>query len=102
MSEEDLPFLHSVIAEFARSEWTDHQLDIAAMLARAMAVLERVQYELRGEGSVMTSEHAKPMVHPRQTVGDMTTETLLSTPPRSSLTAPPQHREAQQPGHHCA
>src|SRR3546814_11634599 len=26
MSEEDWPFWHSVIAEFARREWTDHQL----------------------------------------------------------------------------
>src|SRR3546814_1137792 len=50
MSEEDWPFWHSVIAEFARSEWTDHQLEMAAMLARAMADLEREQYELRAEG----------------------------------------------------
>src|SRR3546814_12195327 len=49
MSEEDWPFWHSVIAEFARSEWTDHQLEMAAMLARAMADLEREQYELRAE-----------------------------------------------------
>src|SRR3546814_2046986 len=51
MSEEDWPFWHSVIAEFARSEWTDHQLEMAAMLARAMADLEREQYELRAERS---------------------------------------------------
>src|SRR3546814_703629 len=50
MSEEDWPFWHSVIAEFARSEWTDHQLEMAAMLARAMADQEREQYELRAEG----------------------------------------------------
>src|SRR3546814_1875138 len=50
MSEEDWQFWHSVIAEFARSEWTDHQLEMAAMLARAMADLEREQYELRAEG----------------------------------------------------
>src|SRR3546814_15101449 len=49
MSEEDWPFWHSVIAEFARSEWTDHQLEMAAMLARAMADLEREQYELRAD-----------------------------------------------------
>src|SRR3546814_1229461 len=61
MSEEDWPFWHSVIAEFARSEWTDHQLEMAAMLARAMADLEREQYELRAEGSVMTSERGTPV-----------------------------------------
>src|SRR3546814_9700744 len=62
MSEEDWPFWHSVIAEFARSEWTDHQLEMAAMLARAMADLEREQYDLRAEGSVMTSERGTPVV----------------------------------------
>src|SRR3546814_3457253 len=63
MSEEDWPFWHSVIAEFARSEWTDHQLEMAAMLARAMADLEREQYELRAEGSVMTrsEEHTSEL-----------------------------------------
>ena len=29
-----MPFFASVIDEFARSEWTAHQLEIAAMLAR--------------------------------------------------------------------
>src|SRR3546814_13656912 len=53
MSEEDWPFWHAVIAEFARSEWTDHQLEMAAMLARAMADLKREQYELLGAGSVI-------------------------------------------------
>ena len=33
----DLPFFASVITEFARSEWTAHQLELAAMLARTMA-----------------------------------------------------------------
>src|SRR3546814_1348567 len=74
MSEEDWPFWHSVIAEFARSEWTDHQLEMAAMLARAMADLEREQYELRAEGSVMTSERGTPVVNPRKTVVQMRSE----------------------------
>src|SRR3546814_999740 len=69
MREEDLPFWHSVIAAFARSEWTDHHLEMAAMLARAMADLEREQYELRAEGSVMTSERGTPVVNPRKKIG---------------------------------
>jgi hypothetical protein len=36
-----------VIAEFAKSEWTAHQLEIAAMLARTMADLNREQMALR-------------------------------------------------------
>src|SRR3546814_11754130 len=64
MSEEDWPFWHSVIAELARSEWTDHQLEMAAMLARAMADLEREQYELRAEGSVLNSDSGEQVVNP--------------------------------------
>src|SRR3546814_14805239 len=47
MSEEDWPFWHSLIAEFARSEWTAHQLEMEEMLARARADMEREQYEMR-------------------------------------------------------
>jgi hypothetical protein len=42
----DLPFFASVIAEFARSEWTAHQLELAATLARTMADLNREQMGL--------------------------------------------------------
>src|SRR3546814_13580601 len=76
-------FWHSVIAEFARSEWTDHQLEMAAMLARAMADLEREQYELRAEGSVMTSESGTPVDNPRKTVVQMTAGTIQRSEERS-------------------
>src|SRR3546814_11300816 len=98
MSEEDWPFWHSVIAEFARSEWTDHQLEMAAMLARAMADLEREQYELRAEGSVMTSERGTPVVNPRKTVVQMHEGTLLSMPRSLSLHARAQQGDARDAG----
>src|SRR3546814_7814482 len=78
MREEDWPFWPSVLAEFARSEWTDHPLEMAAMLARALAALERESYELRAEGSVMTSERGPPVVNPRKTVVQMHAGTILS------------------------
>ena len=74
----DLPFFVSVIAEFARSEWTAHQLELAAMLARTMADLEREQRELRVEGSVMASERGTPVVNPRKTVVQMHAGSILS------------------------
>jgi hypothetical protein len=52
----DWPFWESVVAEFARADWTEHQLELAAMLARTMADLEREQRELRREGGVCTKE----------------------------------------------
>jgi hypothetical protein len=74
----DLPFFASVIAEFARSEWTAHQLELAAMLARTMADLNREQIALRKEGSVMETERGTPVVNPRKSVVQMHAATILS------------------------
>jgi hypothetical protein len=78
LDKEDLPFFASVIAEFARSEWTAHQLELAAMLARTMADLDREQRSLRAEGSVAYSEKGTPVVNPRKTVVQMHAGTILS------------------------
>lgn len=91
--EEDWPFWHSVIAEFARSEWTEHQLELAAMLARAMADLEREQYELRREGSVLVNERGTPVVNPRKSVVQMTAAAILSMRRSLSLHARAQGGE---------
>jgi hypothetical protein len=72
----DLPFFANVIAEFARSEWTAHQLEIAAMLARAMADLNREQAALREEGAVMWTPKGTPVVNPRKTVVQMHASTI--------------------------
>lgn len=78
LQEDDWPFWHSVIAEFARSEWTQHQLELAALLARCMADMEREQYELRDEGSVVRTEKGTPVVNPRKSVVQMHAGTILS------------------------
>ncbi len=75
---EDMGFFASVIAEFARSEWTAHQLELAAMLARTMADMEREQRFLREEGSVMQSERGTPVVNPRKSVVQMNAGTIFS------------------------
>jgi hypothetical protein len=74
----DLPFFASVIAEFARSEWTAHQLELAAMLARTMSDLNREQQLLRAEGSVMTTKRGTPVVNPRKAVVQMHAASILS------------------------
>lgn len=74
----DRPFWNSVIAEFARSEWSDHQLEIAAMLAKTMADLAREQDELRKEGSIAYSEKGTPVANPRKTLIQMHAGTILS------------------------
>lgn len=94
----DLPFFASVIAEFARSEWTAHQLEIAAMLARTMADMEREQRALREEGSVMKTEKGTPVVNPRKAVVQMHAGTILSMRRSLSLHARAQGGEARQVG----
>ena len=78
LDSDDLPFFVNVIDEFARSEWTAHQLELAALLARTMADMTREQVELREEGSVMVTEKGTPVVNPRKTVIQMHASTILS------------------------
>lgn len=75
---DDVPFFRNVIAEFAKSEWTPHQIDTAALLARLMSGMEREQRLLREEGSVMFTEKGTPVVNPRKTVVQMYAGTILS------------------------
>lgn len=47
---DDMPFFSSVIAEFARSDWTAHQLELAAILAKKMRMLRDNLNRLDDEG----------------------------------------------------
>lgn len=78
LDEGDLPFFHNVIAEYARSEWSAHQLEIAAMLARTMADLTREQALLREEGAVAKSEKGTPVANPRKAIVQMHASSILS------------------------
>ena len=61
----DIPFWESVIGEFARTEWTAHQLELAAMRARTMADCERNQMLIRSEGEVVVTERGQQIPNPR-------------------------------------
>jgi hypothetical protein len=98
LDDEDLPFFSSVIAEFARSEWTAHQLELAAMLARTMADLAREQRDLRKEGSVMKTDKGTPVVNPRKAVVQMHAGTILSMRRSLALHARAQGGEARDIG----
>jgi hypothetical protein len=95
LDESDLPFFASVIAEFARSEWTAHQLELAAMLARTMSDLNREQMALRGEGAVCMSERGTPVVNPRKAVVQMHAASIPSFRRSLSLHARAQGGEAR-------
>jgi len=91
----DLPFFRNVIAEFARSEWSAHQLEIAAMLARTMADLTREQKMLRDEGGVAYSEKGTPVANPRKAIVQMHASSILSFRRSLSLHARAQMGEAR-------
>jgi len=98
LDKSDMPFFASVIAEFARSEWTAHQLELAAMLARTMADLEREQRLLREEGATALSERGTPVVNPRKTVVQMHASTILSFRRSLALHARAQGGDARDIG----
>lgn len=93
-----MPFFVSVIGEFARSEWTAHQLELAAMLARTMTDLEREQRVLRTEGSVAFSERGTPVVNPRKTVVQMLASSILSFRRSLALHARARNGESEDSG----
>ena len=74
----DKRFFNNVIEEFARSEWTQHQLEIAAVLARCMNDLNREQQELRHEGFIAARANGTSVENPRQRIVKALTSDLLS------------------------
>lgn len=64
LSDEDMHFWLSVLAEFPKSDWTSHRLELAAMMARTMANLEQAQRQCRLEGFTVASNKGMPMPHP--------------------------------------
>jgi hypothetical protein len=77
ITERDKPFWDNVVSEFPTFEWTAHQLEIAALLARMMADLEENQNLLRLEGSVIETRNTV-RVNPRVTAIGVLTSRILS------------------------
>lgn len=78
LDEADYPHWRNVVAEFARAEWTDHQLELAAMLARTMADLAREQVSLRIEGYISVRENGTSVENPRARAVKSLTGDILS------------------------
>lgn len=91
----DWPFFESVIEEFARSEWTEHQVELAAMLARTMANLESEQRALRTEGFTTKSDRGTPVANPRAAIVKGLAGDILSMRRSLSLHARAQKGEAR-------
>lgn len=98
LDESDQPFFDAVIAEFTREEWTEHSLQLAAMLARMMNDLHEEQKALRTEGSIAHSEKGTPVINPRKTAVQMYASTILSMRRSLSLHASAQSGDARDIG----
>ena len=77
LSETDIPFYHNVIGEFARSQWTENALEIAAMMARTLHDLDAEQQELREEGNIAVRENGTTAENPRTRIVKKLTFDLL-------------------------
>jgi hypothetical protein len=77
LGEGDAPFWRSVIAEFPKADWTDHQLEVAAQLAKAMADLESEREALRREGYCI-EVNDKMVANPRHGVARDLTNSVMS------------------------
>lgn len=95
LEECDIPFFRNIIAEYARSEWSAHQLELAAMLARTMADLVREQEALRDEGGTAYSLKGTPVANPRKSIVQMHASSILSFRRSLSLHARAQGGEAR-------
>jgi hypothetical protein len=93
MADRDWPYFRSVVAEFARGEWSDHQLEMAAFLARTMADFDAEQLALRVEGSIARSERGTPICNPRKALVQMHAGSILSLRRSLSLHARAQAGE---------
>lgn len=98
----DWPFWENVVAEFARAEWTEHQLELAAMLARTLANLEAEQRTLRTEGFIATRENGTTVENPRSRVVKALAGDILSLRRSLSLHARARGGEARDIGNRRA
>ena len=95
MDETDMIYFQNVIAEFAKAEWTAHQIELAAMLARAMNDMELESRKLREEGSIAYSERGTPVCNPRKAIVQMAGSTILAMRRSLSLHARAQKGESR-------
>lgn len=74
----DLPFWEDIISEFATADWTAHSRDMAAILSRLMADLEREQRTLSNEGMMVERRDDTLGLNPRSRVVDKLTSQVLA------------------------
>lgn len=98
LSDEDMSFFTSVINEFARADWTSHQLELAAMLAKKMRLLRDELQTLENEGFTMAQEGKASYQNPRLGGVRMLDTSIMSTRRSLQLHARAREGEARDTG----
>lgn len=98
LGKEDMSFFASVIDEFARSEWTAHQLELAAIMARKMRLLRDELETLEKEGFVLETAQGTPCQNPRLGGVRMLDTSIMATRRSLSLHARAKTGEARDVG----
>jgi hypothetical protein len=78
LSDGDVPFFESIIAEQANGEWTAHAVEMAAFLARAMGNLEREERLMRHEGMIHKTKNKYPILNQRKAAIQLYATLVLS------------------------
>lgn len=98
LTDADLPFFASVIAEFARSEWSAHQLELASMLAKKMRMLRDELSTLEREGFTAVTAGGSPCQNPRLGGVRMLDTSIMATRRSLQIHARAKSGEARDTG----
>lgn len=78
LQDQDWPFFHSIVDEFAKADWSSHRLELAAMLARTMANYELCQRQLAEEGMVSLRANGTLGPNPRLNIAASMASQILA------------------------
>jgi len=70
LTDQEKMFFDRIIAEKAKMQWTDHEIDMATILARTMSEFDTNMNILKTEGSVIYDDKDRPFINPRKKATD--------------------------------
>lgn len=94
----DHPFWFGIMASRARVSWDDHDLALAANLARSMADLERLQVDLDAEGHVVVNAKGTPVMNPIHSVIEALTRRIVGLSKTLQVHAVAKNGESREQG----
>lgn len=78
LNSEEVNYFNNIINEFPKADWTAHQIELVALLARMIADFKRESELLRKEGGVVTGGAGGAVVNPRKQVVQMHSNNIVA------------------------